>query len=107
MFYWMRENYPDFLCMKCNAHICCLYFVTSNPKILQSSQSFRSHTLLNNLVVSSIYLVVPSPTIWNIDGILCPEWSLNLLLSNSEQQLRFNSIHLGLFLVILLDYPCL
>jgi hypothetical protein len=32
----MRENYPDFLCMKCNAHICCLYFMTSNPRILQS-----------------------------------------------------------------------
>jgi hypothetical protein len=31
----MRENYPDFLCMKCNAHICCLCFVTSNPGILQ------------------------------------------------------------------------
>jgi hypothetical protein len=32
----MRENYPDFLCMKCNAHICCLYSMTSNPGILQS-----------------------------------------------------------------------
>jgi hypothetical protein len=30
----MRENYPDFLFMKCNAHICCLYFITSNPGIL-------------------------------------------------------------------------
>jgi hypothetical protein len=30
----MRENYPDFLCIKCNAHICCLYFITSNPRIL-------------------------------------------------------------------------
>jgi hypothetical protein len=33
----MRENYPDFLCMKCNAHICCLYFMTSNPGILQTT----------------------------------------------------------------------
>jgi hypothetical protein len=32
----MRKNYPDFLCMKCNAQICCLCFVTSNPGILHS-----------------------------------------------------------------------
>jgi hypothetical protein len=25
-----------FLCMKCNEHICCLYFMTYNPGILQS-----------------------------------------------------------------------
>jgi hypothetical protein len=27
----------------------------------------------NNLVVGSILLVVPLPTNWDIDGILCPE----------------------------------
>jgi hypothetical protein len=31
----MREKYLNFLCMKCNAHICCLYFITSNSGILQ------------------------------------------------------------------------
>jgi hypothetical protein len=36
----MRENYPDFLCMKCNAHICCLYFMTSNPGILHKRSVF-------------------------------------------------------------------
>jgi hypothetical protein len=38
----MRENYPDFLCMKCNAHIYYLYFKTSNPGILQSSSGCGS-----------------------------------------------------------------
>jgi hypothetical protein len=37
----MRENYLDFLCMKCNAHICCLYFMTSKPGILQFSSKSR------------------------------------------------------------------
>jgi hypothetical protein len=30
----MCKNYPDFLLHECNAHVCCLYFVTSNPRIL-------------------------------------------------------------------------
>jgi hypothetical protein len=41
--------------------------------------------LLDDLVVGSLCLEVPSPTNWDIDGILCPERSSNLLLSNSEQ----------------------
>jgi hypothetical protein len=40
---------------------------------------------LDDLVVGIIYLVVPSPTNWDIDGILCPECSSNFLLSDSEQ----------------------
>jgi hypothetical protein len=32
----MRENSPDFLMHECNAHICCLYYETSNPGILLS-----------------------------------------------------------------------
>jgi hypothetical protein len=56
----MRENYPDFLCMKCNAHICCLYFMTSNPGILQAIRSAtiqRSTKKLDyNRLVDGVFL---------------------------------------------------
>jgi hypothetical protein len=35
----MRENCQDFLMHECNAHICCLNFMTSNPRILQVCSS--------------------------------------------------------------------
>jgi hypothetical protein len=84
---------------ECNAHLCCHYFVTSNPGILQSlplkqtlSRSFRSHTLRNELVVDNISLAIPSPTNVDIVDIPCPEFLLILQLSNSEQwSLDFHS----------------
>jgi hypothetical protein len=42
--------------------------------------------LLDELDVDILYLDVTSPSNCDIDGILCPECSLNLLLSNSEQK---------------------
>jgi hypothetical protein len=46
----------------------------------------------DELVLDIIYLSVPSPTILDINGIPFPEFLLNLLLSNSEQQsLEFHS----------------
>jgi hypothetical protein len=110
----MRENYPNFLCMKCNAHICCLYFITSNPGILQSS--LHSRTLLDELVGCIKCLEVPSPTNWDIDSILCPECSLNLLLSNSEQyslklhpswSLLGHSLGLSMFAILSMAYRIL
>jgi hypothetical protein len=48
--------------------------------------------LSDELVVDIIYLVIPSPTDLDIDGIPCPEFLLIPLLSNSEQQsLEFHS----------------
>jgi hypothetical protein len=41
--------------------------------------------LSDELVVDIIYLVIPSPTDLDIDGIPCPEFLLIPLLSNSEQ----------------------
>jgi hypothetical protein len=48
----MRENYPDFLCMKCNAHICFLYFVTSNPGILHRGTQLTG-SIIYTLVTSN------------------------------------------------------
>jgi hypothetical protein len=72
--------------------------------------------LLDKLVVGIIYLEVPSPTNWDIDGVLCPECSLNLLLSNSEQQsleshstfsLLGHSLGLSLFPTLSMAYEVL
>jgi hypothetical protein len=38
----MRKNYPDFLMHECNAHICCLYFITSNLAILHPRRPLES-----------------------------------------------------------------
>jgi hypothetical protein len=59
----MRENYPDFLCMECNAHICCLYFMTSNPGILHLAQN--------------IYVVPVSQEILTKDNLIKRNWTWN------------------------------
>jgi hypothetical protein len=73
--------------------------MTSNPGILQSlplKLNFIPKFSLSydkaEVVVGIIHLAIPSPTKLDIDGNPCPECSLNLLLSNSEQRsLEFHS----------------
>jgi hypothetical protein len=109
--------------MKCNAHICCLYFVTSNPGILQSPPlklnfvpKFTLSYVVGQTWCGIIYLDVPLPTNWNLDSILCPECSSNLLLSDSEQELlEFHpswfllgqSLGLSMFAILSMDHRVL
>jgi hypothetical protein len=57
--------------MKCNAHICCLYFVTSNPGILQRCSTAAARSLYNisrELTTTTVAGTSPPPLAAGIAG---------------------------------------